>query len=232
MCGLDTYDRVQSVIHFLRDAHRWSFKDFIYFYATAPAEKRYTMSRKMRVRRLAEALDKKELLAPLFDRSSVLYESAIPFVINNLHAEVEALCKPNTGLGEFDSDTPVHNLDISSFSRRIRTAAPNLYRLLLLLMGGEDSDKTSDKYGGAIFLLCSVIVFQASPINGNQFPTLLGVYTHSMGAKRRLISVLAGLGIIPSYRTIMRRLDELAGLGKVPSLSCTSDSSLEYHLQF
>jgi len=38
---------------------------------------------------------------------------------------------------------------------------------------------------------------------------------HAMGVKRRVISLLAGLGINPSYQTIMERRKELADLGQV-----------------
>jgi hypothetical protein len=233
--GLDTYERVEKVIQDLRNQHRWSLKDFLHFYVTAESDKSYAQSRKVRIKRLAEALNQKIVLDTLFDRSSALYESALPLVSDKLRTEVKALCDPAIGLGEFNSNTPVRDLNIQAFSKRLRTAAPGLHRHLLDLIKGpgsvqasdQASDQASARYDDAIFMICSLIAFQSAPRNANQFPTALGIYIHALGGKRRVMSVLAGLGLIPSYKTIMRRKAELADIGQVISLFCTNNLSQE-----
>ena len=47
---------------------------------------------------------------------------------------------------------------------------------------------------------------------------LIGLYLHSMGVKRRVINLLAGLGICPNYQTLLKKWDALAELGQVVRL--------------
>jgi hypothetical protein len=48
---------------------------------------------------------------------------------------------------------------------------------------------------------------------------LLSLHLHSIGVKRRTISVLAGLGITPGYQTINNKRSEFAELEEATTLS-------------
>ena len=56
------------------------------------------------------------------------------------------------------------------------------------------------------------------PTKSTLLPRAIGLYCHSTGAKRRLINVLCGLGVIESYTTIRRTLDAAAVNSRVHSI--------------
>lgn len=80
------------------------------------------------------------------------------------------------------------------------------------LQGSYSSQKD---FGGPITMICSIISYASAPQTFNQFPTFLGLHLHSYGVKRRVLSLLASLGLIPSYYTIMSRALELTEYAKV-----------------
>jgi hypothetical protein len=82
-------------------------------------------------------------------------------------------------------------------------------------MGVKDNKRNTDKYDSAISLICSIISFKYLPIKANQFATALSIYMHTMGIKRHVLSMFAGLGVIPLYATIIKRIGKLANLSKV-----------------
>jgi hypothetical protein len=53
---------------------------------------------------------------------------------------------------------------------------------------------------------------------------LLGMHLHAMGVKRRTISLLGGLGLTMSYRTIIEHVDEVAKLSEVNNMLSYSNS--------
>ena len=157
--GLTTYARVQMVIRNLQDHHRWTLKDFIRFYITAESDEVYGRSKSLRLKRLQEALAQEEVHPLLFAHSGDLYEPTMPLLVDKLRAEVQRLCNPDIGLGVFDHNMPIHNINIKAFSQHIYTIVPFLYSILLQLITRQDSKKMTVKHNDYVFLLCSIISF-------------------------------------------------------------------------
>lgn len=140
---------------------------------------------------------------------------------NRLRAELQAVSKPNIGLGKFESEKEVDELDIPALTERVQKAAPELWTLLASLM--EPPRATSNRDAGTLkgstVMICSILAYGRTPRKCNNLPMLLGLHLHSMGVKRRTINVLAGLGVTSSYRAINIKQEKLADIGKVlPSL--------------
>ena len=55
---------------------------------------------------------------------------------------------------------------------------------------------------GRFVLIFSILCFTRRRNTCNNIPRLLGLYFQSMGVKRRVLQVLAGLGVCESYHTI------------------------------
>jgi hypothetical protein len=112
------------VLQDLYKNHRWTIKDLIHAYVTMDTTKPNTLSKKICQKRLIEALDQEDLLEVLFNPLSGLNESAQPFLIYNLYQEVEALGNQDIGLGEFNSNKTVYELDLLSLLSHIHNTAP------------------------------------------------------------------------------------------------------------
>jgi hypothetical protein len=139
-------------------------------------------------------------------------------LVTRLRTELHAVGKPEVGLGEFDSDKEIGTLDIPALAERIQKAAPELWALLAGLMEQQHTSPRDmlTEYQGSMVMVCSILAHARAPRISNNFPMLLGLHLHSMGVKRRTISVLAGLGVTSSYKAIGNRYGELADNGKVP----------------
>ena len=140
-----------------------------------------------------------------------------------LRGELKAVSKPGVGLGEFESEKDIAKLDISALAERAQKAAPELWDLLAGLMEQQRASRrdTLVEYQGHMVMICSIIAHARASRKSNNFPMLLGLHLHSMGVKRRIIDVLAKLGVTSSYKAINRRHGELAGIENLPIFSRT-----------
>jgi hypothetical protein len=220
--GLSKRERVDMVLHELFEKHRWSIKDLIYHLVTAKPEKRYGMKCSARAKTLSDAIYKQEEVVNRLSRASKdIQKVGNTELTNRLRAELQAVSKPNIGLGKFESEKEVDELDIPALTERVQKAAPEPWTLLASLM--EPPRATSNRDAGTLkgstVMICSILAYGRTPRKCNNLPMLLGLHLHSMGVKRRTINVLAGLGVTSSYRAINIKQEKLADIGKVlPSL--------------
>lgn len=84
----------------------------------------------------------------------------------------------------------------------------------------NSSEQSSHDRLGPVAMICAMLAFAAFPKLCNHLPTLLGLYFHAVGVKRRTIGVLARLGVIPGYQTIRRKLTDLANIRKLNPPPC------------
>lgn len=118
-----------------------------------------------------------------------------------------------------------HRWGAADFTRNLATAEPvdsrhkmrkidasNLYIKVVALV-----QDLMGSFSGVdvIKMISSMIVYQQAPRTYNQFSYHLGIYLHSLGTKRRALSTLAGLGLIPSYTAIKRKYGGLIEIVKV-----------------
>jgi hypothetical protein len=144
--------------------------------------------------------------------------------IQSLRKEISELRKCHTVFGKFNAATPaedmgMEDIGLEDMAASIQQTAPQLYDLLKELMKPYNTDTNAEKreegHSRTISCICAMVAFAGAPRSSDQFPSILGVHLHAMGAKRQVINVLHGLGLVPSYQTIHERYNKLAVLGKV-----------------
>jgi len=185
---------------------------------TAEPVKPYDSSIKTRTKKLSEAIAQKEVIEKLSQYpSNRLSEITISSLVDRIRVEIDQFASTDIGLGRFDPETSPYELDIPRIYNRIQEAAPTLCKLLLAILESNHPSQRDRVQAskGPITIITVSIAYAYAPKTYDTFSVLLGVHLHSMGVKRRTLSVLAGLGLIPSYKTIMRKRAELAEIGKV-----------------
>jgi hypothetical protein len=212
------------VLHELNEKHRWTIKDFIYHLVTEEPIKTYGMKCSARAKTLSNAIyEQEEVVKRLSRVSNKVREVGNMELMDRLRAELHAVSKPEVGLGMFESEKDINELDIPALAGRVQKAAPELWGLLTGLMKPQcvtSNRDTLTTHKGSMVMICSILAHGHTPRKCNNLPMLLGLHLHSMGVKRRTINLLAGLGVISSYWTISNRQTELADIGKVSLLSC------------
>jgi hypothetical protein len=219
--NMSDYDRLELVLKDMRDKHRWSINDLLRHMVTAKPGKPYDRTTKTRVKLLSRAIVQDQVAEELVRHSNELREIGVSSLVERLRIEIDRLGSSATALGHFDPEASVHGLDIPHIYSQIQEAAPELCKLLLALLepkniSQRDRIKASQ---GPITVISASIAYAYAPNTYDNFPVLLGVHLHAMGVKRRTLNVLTGLGLIPSYQTIMRKRAQLAAVGKVPHLA-------------
>lgn len=216
--NMSNYDRFEAIRRDMWEKHRWSIGTFLYQMVTAEPRKLYDWSIKTRVKKLAEAIAQKEVLEILMKHSwDELSDNVISTMAKRIRVEIDRLGSTDIGLGSFNPKTTIHELDIPHIHDRIQKAAPVLCKLLFALLEPKHPSKRDlvKANQGLVTIIAASITHAYAPNTYDTFQMLLGVHLHSMGVKRRSLSLLTGLGLIPSYRNIMRKRAALAEIGKV-----------------
>jgi hypothetical protein len=211
------------VLNELNEKHRWSIKDLIYHLVTAEPTQKYGMKCSTRAKALSDAIyNREEVVEQLARASEDIRTVGNANLTARLRTELSEVGKPEVGLGEFESEKDIAGLSISTLGERVQKAAPELWGLLAGLMEQQHTSRrdTLTQYQGSMVMICSIMAHTCSPRKCNNLPMQLGLHLHSMGVKRRTISVLAGLGVTSSYRAINARHGELADIRPAP---CQSD---------
>jgi hypothetical protein len=212
------------VLNELYEKHRWSIKDLIYHLVTAEPEKKYGPKCSSRAKTLSGAIYQQEEVVKRLSRASKdIQKVGNTELMNRVRAELHAVSKPNVGLGTFESEKEIDELDIPALAERVQQAAPELWALLAGLMEpprATSSRDTLETLKGSMVMICSILAYGRTPRQCNNLPMLLGLHLHSMGVKQRTINVLSGLGVTSSYRAINIKQKELADSGKVLPPSC------------
>jgi hypothetical protein len=211
--NLDPRERVDMILANIRGQHRWSIKDFLYHAVTASSSDKNAHSETRRAKLLSQAIYEQPIvIEKLAVASKDIYTVGATDLVSRLQSELRHLINSKT-LGDFQSDV---DPNIPTLAMRVQGEAPELWGLLSNIMTPPTSLRdTSTVYQGSILMIYSILASTFAPRKSNNFPMLIGLYLHAMGVKRRVISLLAGLGINPSYQTIMERRKELADLGQV-----------------
>lgn len=194
----------------------------MYHMVTAEPIKKNGVSCVVRAKALSDAiLQQEEVVEQLSRASQEIRTVGSSALVDRIRAELRSVSKGDVGLGEFDPETDIANLDIPALARRVKKAAPELWQLLGTLMEPQDARSSRDPFAdnqGNLVMICSILAHARAPILSNNLPMLLGLHLHSMGVKRRTINLLAGLGITSSYWSVNARQGELADIGKVSTL--------------
>ena len=204
--GLDSRERVDMVLGDIYKKHRWTIKDLLFHMVTAEPTKKWAKSTLARSVTLSDAIYKQpDVTAKLSRASSNIHTFGNTALANRIRAELSSLSKPEAGLGSFDPEMDIADLDISSLIERLRETAPELWQLLCATMKPQDPRSPRDPAvanRGEILMISSILAHARTPIISNNLQSLIGIHLHSLGLQRRSLSVLAGFGITTSYWAI------------------------------
>ena len=130
-----------------------------------------------------------------------------------VHAEFDALV--SNGLEAFSQWSAQLNLDslhLLAVADELEKRSPLTYKLLSALVRSRRDRKESlaEVFRKRIVSLCTIIAFSRGHRTSTVIPYSLGVYLHEKGVQKRVLNVLAGLGICPGYTTILKCVQEVA----------------------
>jgi hypothetical protein len=207
------------VLSDLYKKHRWTIKDLLFHMVTAEPTKKWAISTSVRSKTVSDAIYKQpEVAGKLSRASSDIHTFGNSALVSRIQAELSSLSKPEVGLGSFDPEMDIAQLDIPALIDRLQKAAPELWQLLCAIMKPQDHRSPRDPSianRGEILMISSILTHARTPIICNNLQSLIGIHLHSMGVKRHSLSVLAGLGITTSYWAINENKKKVADIEKV-----------------
>ena len=84
-----------------------------------------------------------EVTAKLSRASPDIHTFGDSALVTRIRTELSSLSKPDAGLGSFDREMDIADLDMPSLMERLREAAPELWQLLCAIMKPQDPRKPS-----------------------------------------------------------------------------------------
>ena len=214
-------DRVDRILTYMQKRHRWSIKDLLRAYVTQPSNAPYKQAHTSRASFLLEAIyGQEDVLEALQRTPNPVKEVDIEPLVRRLRRELSNLeereNRPST-LGQFDAEATIEELHLDQIAIQCQEAVPELWELLIRLVAPKRdcSKRDTTAAHNRLVLITSILAYTRSPRLYNQLPMLLGIYLHSMGAKRRVLEVLHSLGVTIGYSTLQIRVDAVADVGKV-----------------
>ncbi|KAI5305190.1 hypothetical protein KEM56_005051 [Ascosphaera pollenicola] len=117
-------------------------------------------------------------------------------------------------MGRYQALTPPAEYNFVELKERIWKGVPLLVQLLLVVVGNLRSGATVDcnSFGGCVMTIVTVLSHFARRIRCSSFNTALALYLHALGIKRRCLGVLHGLGLVPTYQSIISHSAKLSDL--------------------
>jgi len=218
--GLSNRERVDLVLSRLDGEHRWTIKDLIHYAVTEESEKKYGKSTKKRARDIPTAIfDDKEVIDALSRASNDLRDHQILNMAKVFQTEFSEL-RAEPGLGEFNAEIEPQNLNISGLARRSKELAPGLWQFLQDVIKSSSANDDQEKRGidGDLFMICMMLAHLKAPRKNGSFHSMLGIHLHSMGVKRRVMDLLASLGVTVSYASALKYSNNI---GKIAAVSQT-----------
>ena len=150
-------------------------------------------------------------MLPLFEKTETFNELVTDSTIKIVRSELEELQRSALLFKEYDLTMNLADIDFEKCYREIREHSPNLSRLV----EGSSLCQRPDKHvrhdqPGRVVAIAAILNTGRARQSANFLTRILGIYLHSSGVKRRVISTLHGLGLVDSYRTIHRTIKKIA----------------------
>ena len=167
-------------------------------------------ARQAKARQLLDLVWDEDLL-PLFEKTDTFEERTTGSATKVVRSELVSLQKNVPLFGKYDPDFNLEDLNFTHAIGDIEKFAPNLSILINGSSEGIRTDKhTRKEQPGRIVMIAAVLSLGRARQSANLLARALGVYLHTSGVRRRVISTLHGLGIVDSYHTIHRTIQEIA----------------------
>ncbi|KAH0542723.1 hypothetical protein FGG08_002862, partial [Glutinoglossum americanum] len=155
---------------------------------------------------------------------------------NELRDEIRSL-GDHEHFGRFtvDGDTGFESLNMAELVDVLQTRAP----LMLQLLQGttksiyQQRERQND-FGPRFVLILAILCFSQRRNSASNFQTILGLYLHSKGVKRRQLDLLTQLGVTVSYQSIMRSIKLLSekAAESVAETGCQSSDAVTAYDNF
>jgi hypothetical protein len=230
--GLSAHERVELILWQIYNQHHWRLEDLLLHIVTAESSP-YAPTKDRRIRSLSKAVLGQETVI-----RAIIYSvpSEQPLILMDIVAErfikeIDQLSTTVPGLGKFNINTSSKDLDLPRMTTKTRETAPSFWQFLNRLATTRQhrgqNHQTTKTFGGEFVTICAIIAHYRASQTSNNFQILLGMHLHSMGVKRRVISLLHGLGLTMSYTTTIEYVDQVATLAQVSNthsrIICTKD---------
>ena len=232
---LTSRQKADKILRWMHQEYRWTIKDLIRSMVFDDPERLYDPTAHARSGKLIEAIwGETDILQKLQEHPSFqkMPEQAPPLNIycGELTAlEVTPSFGPYNQLLEFDS------LNLSHIHQDIKRLAPRLLSLLQSLTAPirqrtDQADRQSESLEGCFVILFSILCFTRRRNTCSNLPKLFGLYFQFMGVKRRVLQVLAGMGICETYHTINKLNESIAanGLNHLATAGSPPDAIIVY----
>ena len=153
-----------------------------------------------------------EDMLSLFSRTESFAERVTGSAALVVQAEVDVLRENARFFGKYDSTANPDEIDFSEAVEEVKTNAPNLTQIITIASERRWNYRPTKKEPNSspLALIASILGTRRAKQSGNFLARSLGVYMYTSGVPRRVLSVLQKLGIIDTYRTIFRTVQDIA----------------------
>ena len=216
---ISTQQKLQEFLYLLQQ-FEWSFKKFILAWVGA-----YTTADVDIVSGLygTPHLRRKALYATLDDsRFRTACSGEVLPSMGVVKEELDTLVQ-QPYFGRFDYTASLEKLDFREAFYTIKDNAPVWHNMLITLLCNErghresytGTDADADAVTKRAFMVTAMVCHARAKKRSNSFHSMLHVYLHSSGTKRRVIECLSGLGVCLSYHGGARIMKAIAEDAKV-----------------
>jgi hypothetical protein len=182
-----------------------SVDQFIRAYATSINEQGGQNTATFRAHKLADTILEEDDILQLQERER-LGQIGL-FSVVQIRKEMAQLESTDGYFGAYKHRDNIEDMEFQMATQQLQKQAPCLLALLDALMiprRVRQNQKERDPLSGRVVLITAMLCFSRGRSTSNNLQRTIGLYLYSMGVKRRVISVLHGLGVCESYKTINR----------------------------
>lgn len=213
---ISAQEKLSTVYRVLRDDCRWTIQEFLT--AWISDEVLDDCGRYQRApwrRKVIRELTQDEGFRARCGLSSEAVDLA------TIKIELLALIEQQPVFGRYVPGASIESIDFQQTFQTIRDSAPAWHHLITSLLYNTRAHRESYPAQVArglpqqVFIITAFVCHAQSKKSSSFFQTLLSVYLHGSGVKRRVLDTLHGLGICHSYNTINRRMEKVATEARV-----------------
>ncbi|KAH8656431.1 hypothetical protein BGZ61DRAFT_306759, partial [Ilyonectria robusta] len=208
-------EKLDMVCNFMRKELRWGVTDFVKALASAEGPN----NTRRRTAFVTAVYKDPEVLKSYFGDADQLGGDGRLSVIetldlgnNELRKEVERLgtMAPFNKFDPTPKDEEFDALDMDQTLNTMQSEAPLLLQLIRDIMAPESRRKYQRQKEpvARIVAIISILCFSQRQHTCTGFQKALGLYLHSKGVKRQQLELLARLGLVVSYDTVVRAIKE------------------------
>ncbi|KAI5298673.1 DNA damage-inducible protein 1 [Ascosphaera pollenicola] len=209
MGNLEPSQLYELSMYLLQVQHKWSISNFLRAMVLEENSRNTYTKSKRREHLASMVFDDPDVAEALLDKLDFKSHFAWLFIQKlekQMVWEFEKVGE-QPGMGVFKPTVMPEKLRLDNLDKRVVRVMPAFHAVVSPLMKSKEG---RDRPNETPFLtLVSIIARCRHRQLNNNFPMMLGLYLHSLGLKRRALTVLHGLGLIPSYRRLMLNLYEI-----------------------